>query len=210
MRTYVREATRDPSRGAPAGRRRRQRLRDRPPPRRPAHDRPRLAQAPLRPEAPGAVELPAMRRARRGRSCTRRRDYAELLGLYLGDGHITDLARSQRLRLFLDAQVPDDRATTPSELLRRCFRSNRRRTRGLPTTARMAVLWRLLIHLTLPVPAARRRQEARAADRAGALAAGARRRSAVGVPPRAASDPTAASSSTGPGRYEYLSYDFAN
>ncbi len=32
--------------------------------------------------------------------------YAELLGLYLGDGHITDLARSQRLRVFLDAKYP--------------------------------------------------------------------------------------------------------
>jgi hypothetical protein len=31
-------------------------------------------------------------------------DYAELLGLYLGDGHITTLARTQRLRVFLDAR----------------------------------------------------------------------------------------------------------
>jgi len=33
-------------------------------------------------------------------------DYAELLGLYLGDGHITQMARSQRLRLMLDAKYP--------------------------------------------------------------------------------------------------------
>jgi Homeodomain-like domain len=33
-------------------------------------------------------------------------DYAELLGLYLGDGHITRMARAQRLRLMLDAKYP--------------------------------------------------------------------------------------------------------
>ena len=29
-----------------------------------------------------------------------------MLGLYLGDGHIIDLARTQRLRLFLDSRYP--------------------------------------------------------------------------------------------------------
>jgi Homeodomain-like domain len=33
-------------------------------------------------------------------------DYAELLGLYLGDGHITEMPRAQRLRLMLDAKYP--------------------------------------------------------------------------------------------------------
>jgi hypothetical protein len=33
-------------------------------------------------------------------------DYAELLGLYLGDGHIVQMARAQRLRLMLDAKYP--------------------------------------------------------------------------------------------------------
>jgi hypothetical protein len=33
-------------------------------------------------------------------------DYAELLGLYLGDGHISVGARSERLRLMLDAKYP--------------------------------------------------------------------------------------------------------
>ena len=33
-------------------------------------------------------------------------EYAELLGLYLGDGHITPMARTQRLRLMLDAKYP--------------------------------------------------------------------------------------------------------
>lgn len=32
--------------------------------------------------------------------------YAELLGLYLGDGHITQMAQAQRLRLMLDAKYP--------------------------------------------------------------------------------------------------------
>jgi Homeodomain-like domain len=51
-------------------------------------------------------------------------DYAELLGLYLGDGHIADLPRTQRLRLSLDAKYPgivDD----AEALLRRCFAENR-------------------------------------------------------------------------------------
>ena len=33
-------------------------------------------------------------------------DYTELLGLYLGDGHINQMARAQRLRLMLDAKYP--------------------------------------------------------------------------------------------------------
>jgi hypothetical protein len=33
-------------------------------------------------------------------------DYAELLGLYLGDGHISVSGRTQRLRLMLDARYP--------------------------------------------------------------------------------------------------------
>jgi Homeodomain-like domain-containing protein len=47
-------------------------------------------------------------------------DYAELLGLYLGDGHIVRTGRSDRFRLFLDTRyagiIADARA-----LLRRCF-----------------------------------------------------------------------------------------
>lgn len=33
-------------------------------------------------------------------------DYAELLGLYLGDGHISPFPRTERLRLMLDAKYP--------------------------------------------------------------------------------------------------------
>ena len=51
-------------------------------------------------------------------------DYAELLGFYLGDGHISPLARTQRLRIHLDARHPTvvDEAET---LLRRSFPANR-------------------------------------------------------------------------------------
>jgi hypothetical protein len=50
-------------------------------------------------------------------------DYAELLGLYLGDGYISRLARCQRLRLFLDARytaIVDE----AEALLGRAFPSN--------------------------------------------------------------------------------------
>lgn len=51
-------------------------------------------------------------------------DYAELLGLYLGDGHIVRVGRAYRLRLFLDTAYPhvieDARL-----LLDRCFAHNR-------------------------------------------------------------------------------------
>jgi hypothetical protein len=50
-------------------------------------------------------------------------DYSELLGLYLGDGYIVRLARTSKLRLFLDSRhseiVQDSRA-----LLQRCFPEN--------------------------------------------------------------------------------------
>jgi hypothetical protein len=51
-------------------------------------------------------------------------DYSELLGLYLGDGHISELPRTQRLRLSLDSRYPGIVAET-RELLRRCFPANR-------------------------------------------------------------------------------------
>ena len=47
-------------------------------------------------------------------------DYAELLGLYLGDGHIVKTGRSDRLRLFLDTRYTGIN-TEARELLQRCF-----------------------------------------------------------------------------------------
>jgi hypothetical protein len=58
-------------------------------------------------------------------------DYAELLGLYLGDGHVSQLARTQSLRISLDARYPvivDD----TEALLHRCFPNHRGRARRLP------------------------------------------------------------------------------
>jgi hypothetical protein len=51
-------------------------------------------------------------------------DYAELLGLYLGDGHIAQLARTQKLRISLDAAHGQVVADTEA-LLRRCIPHNR-------------------------------------------------------------------------------------
>lgn len=47
-------------------------------------------------------------------------DYSELLGLYLGDGHVTVMARAERLRLMLDAKYPvivDDAAALLARFL---------------------------------------------------------------------------------------------
>jgi len=51
------------------------------------------------------------------------RDYAELLGLYLGDGHITAMPKTQRLRLSLDTRYPGVIADA-RELMARCFAAN--------------------------------------------------------------------------------------
>jgi hypothetical protein len=49
-----------------------------------------------------------------------RPDYAELLGLYLGDGHIVRTSRSDRLRLFLDTRY-EGIISDAQALLERCF-----------------------------------------------------------------------------------------
>jgi hypothetical protein len=50
-------------------------------------------------------------------------DYAELLGLYLGDGHISQGPRTQRLRISLDSRYPEIVGDVDA-LLRRCFPCN--------------------------------------------------------------------------------------
>jgi hypothetical protein len=50
-------------------------------------------------------------------------DYTELLGLYLGDGCITELARTERMRIVLDAKYPRLIRETHA-LLERCFPAN--------------------------------------------------------------------------------------
>jgi hypothetical protein len=77
-------------------------------------------------------------------------DYAELLGLYLGDGHITQLARTERIRIFLDARhsmIVDE----SEALLRRCFPHNRV-GRFRPANKRMVVLWLYQRHLACLFP----------------------------------------------------------
>jgi hypothetical protein len=51
-------------------------------------------------------------------------DYSELLGLYLGDGHIVRTGRSDRLRLFLDTRYVEI-ISDAHALLRRCFPAHR-------------------------------------------------------------------------------------
>jgi hypothetical protein len=61
-------------------------------------------------------------------------DYTELLGLYLGDGCISEGARTMRLRLSLDAKYPvmNDEI---KDLLRRCFPQNPVGEPTAPTSA---------------------------------------------------------------------------
>ncbi len=51
-------------------------------------------------------------------------EYAELLGLYLGDGCISPVARTQRLRISLDARYPRVVADT-RRLVEECLTANR-------------------------------------------------------------------------------------
>jgi hypothetical protein len=78
------------------------------------------------------------------------RDYAELLGLYLGEGHISRMARTERIRVFLDSR----HATIVDEteaLMRRCFPANRV-GRFHPAGERMVVLWLYHGHLSCLFP----------------------------------------------------------
>jgi Homeodomain-like domain len=79
-------------------------------------------------------------------------DYAELLGLYLGDGHITPMARTERLRLSLDAKYPLMNAEIEA-LLRRCFPQNRV-GHALLGRGNTLVLWVYNSHLSCLFPQA--------------------------------------------------------
>ncbi len=77
-------------------------------------------------------------------------EYSELLGLYLGDGHITAMARAQRFRLFLDAgyrKIVDE----AEALLRSVFPDNEV-GRVLAHEGRMVVLWLYSQHLCCVFP----------------------------------------------------------
>ncbi len=45
-------------------------------------------------------------------------DYAQLLGLYLGDGHISKVGRTKKLRIFRDSNYPVIVADTRALLTR--------------------------------------------------------------------------------------------
>jgi hypothetical protein len=94
---------------------------------------------------------PCPRCWREGRRMSfRATDYAQLLGLYLGDGHIVRLGRTYRLRLFLDSRyreiVSDSR-----ELLERCFALQAVGT-VMAHEGRMTVLWVHSSHLRCLFP----------------------------------------------------------
>lgn len=77
-------------------------------------------------------------------------DYAELLGLYLGDGYICVLPRTERLRIFLDArhsEIVDD----TEALLHRCFPENRL-SRFSPHGKQMVVVSLYNAHLSCILP----------------------------------------------------------
>ena len=77
-------------------------------------------------------------------------DYAELLGLYLGDGYICPLPRTQRLRIFLDARYAAVVDETEA-LLGRCFPANRAGRLSRHSGA-MVVLWIYHGHLSCLFP----------------------------------------------------------
>jgi hypothetical protein len=133
--------------------------------------------------------------------------YAELLGLYLGDGHITDLARSQRLRLFLDAKYPaiiDD-----AERLIHTLLPANRVGRVVAEEGRMTVVWAYSSHLSCLFP---QHGDGKKHERPIVLEPW--QQELVAAAPWAflrgciRSDGCVFINRTGP--YEYLSYDFAN
>lgn len=133
--------------------------------------------------------------------------YVELLGLYLGDGHITDLARTQRLRLFLDARHPDI-VDDAERLIRVTFPANRV-GRMSAEQGRMAVVWGYSSHLSCVCP---QHGDGKKHERAIFLEPW--QRDLVAAAPCALlrglirSDGCVFVNRTG--RYEYLSYEFAN
>jgi hypothetical protein len=134
-------------------------------------------------------------------------DYAELLGLYLGDGYIVRTGRSDRLRLFLDTRY-DGIISDAQARLARCFpahRVGRFRSRKGTTT----ILSVYCTHLACLFP-----QHGRGMKHERHIALEAWQTSIVERAPWAflrgliRSDGCAFINHTG--RYEYLSYEFSN
>lgn len=77
-------------------------------------------------------------------------DYAELLGLYLGDGYICASGRAQRLRIFLDSRHAE--IVTQTELLMRTCFPGRKVTRVRAHEGRMVVISVYAQHLSCVFP----------------------------------------------------------
>jgi hypothetical protein len=134
-------------------------------------------------------------------------DYAELLGLYLGDGYIGALPRTERLRIFLDARYPLVVDETEA-LLRRCFPANRVGRLSRHSGA-MVVLWTYHGHLSCLFP-----QHGSGKKHERPIVLEPWQETLVAAAPWAflrgciRSDGCVFVNRTG--RYEYLSYDFTN
>ena len=133
--------------------------------------------------------------------------YAELLGLYLGDGHITEMARSSR---SVSSSMRSTRrsSTSPRRSFARCFPDNRV-GRIVAEEGRMVVLWAYSSHLTCLFP---QHGEGKKHERPIVLEPW--QQDLVDAAPWAflrgciRSDGCVFINRTGP--YEYLSYDFTN
>lgn len=105
----------------------------------------------VQPYVPVATRSPCPRCWRPCRKMTfSAADYCELLGLYLGDGHISKAARTERLRISLDSKY--GRIVSESEgLLRRCFVTNSV-GRQHQHEGRMTIIWVSSRHLSCLFP----------------------------------------------------------
>ena len=134
-------------------------------------------------------------------------EYSELLGLYLGDGHITQMARAERLRIFLDSSYP--RILRDAEQLLRCVFPDNDVGRTSAEGGRMVVLWVYSQHLSCVFP---QHGHGKKHERRVTLEPWQQR--LIDVAPWAflrgciRSDGCVFVNRTG--RYAYLSYDFAN
>jgi hypothetical protein len=134
-------------------------------------------------------------------------DYAELLGLYLGDGHIVRFARTWRFRLYLDSRYGEI-VRESTALLERCFQNNRV-SQVLAHEGRMTVLNVYWSHLCCLFP---QHGPGKKHDRSIVLEAW--QQTALDEAPWRflrgciRSDGCSYINRTGP--YEYLSYQFSN
>jgi len=134
-------------------------------------------------------------------------DYAELFGLYLGDGCLSPTGRTTRLRIALDANYPGI-IWDATQLLKRCFPSNR--VDVVETRERSWVAVSVYCsHLPCLFP-----QHGRGKKHERAIAVEEWQRELIRAAPWGlirgliSSDGCSFVNSTGP--YRYLTYDFSN